>query len=80
MMTPAATQAPGRTARLLAVLSIACFWLLPFSPLVAIGAVSKTRATSGWPRRLALAGAFLCIAYTILLALLFLRALIELRG
>jgi len=61
---------PGRIARLLAVASVAGFWLLPFSPLVAIGAVSMTAETTGSSRRLALAGAALCIAHTTAMALL----------
>jgi hypothetical protein len=59
----------GRLARLLAILSLACFWLLPFSPIIAIKAVSMTNGASGWPRHLAVTGAFLCIAYTTIMAL-----------
>src|SRR4051794_25503684 len=32
MNTEAAEARPGRVAKLLAVLSVACFWLLPLSP------------------------------------------------
>jgi hypothetical protein len=60
----------SRSARLLAVLSVACFWLLPLSPFVAIGAVSMTAGASDWSRKAAVAGAALCSAYTIALALL----------
>jgi hypothetical protein len=77
MMTHDGPVLPGRVAKWLAVLSVACFWLLPFSPAVAIGAVSTTRGAAGWPRRLAVAGAVLCIAYTMLMALLFARAAME---
>jgi hypothetical protein len=38
---------PKRLAKLLAVLSVAGFWLLPLSSMVAIGAVSMTRGESG---------------------------------
>lgn len=50
------------TVKLLACLSVAMFWLVPFSPLVAIAAVKATRDTVGWPRRMATAGAWLSIA------------------
>ncbi|QEH32502.1 hypothetical protein OJF2_09790 [Aquisphaera giovannonii] len=79
MTTHADTVNPGRLARSLAVLSVLCFWLLPFSPAVAIGAVSTTRGASGWTRRLAVAGAWLCVAYTALMTGLFLRAAMEIR-
>ena len=68
---------PRRWAKLLAVLSVACFWLLPLSPMVAIGAVSMTRGVSGWPRHLAVTGAVLCIAYTVGMALLFVRLYLQ---
>jgi hypothetical protein len=61
---------PGAAAKALAVASVGSFWLLPFSPLVAIAAISMTAETTGWPRRLARAGAVLCIAYSAALALL----------
>jgi len=64
-------------AKLLAVLSVACFWLLPYSPVVAIGAVSMTEGASGWSRRLAVTGAILCIAHTIVMALLILRLYLQ---
>jgi hypothetical protein len=57
-----------RMSKLLAVLSVACFWLLPFSPIVAIGAVSMTKGASGWSRNLAVTGAALCIAHTVVMA------------
>jgi hypothetical protein len=80
MTLVAATEVPGRIAKLLAVLSVACFWLLPLSPMVAIGAVSMTRGASGWPRHLAVTGAVLCIAYTALMALLVVRASLEINS
>ncbi len=70
---------PGRIAKLLAVLCVACFWLLPLSPLVAIGAVSMTRGCSHWARRFALTGAVLCMAYTVVMTLLFVRACLQIR-
>jgi hypothetical protein len=57
--------------KLLAILSVAGFWLLPFSPMVAIGAVSMTKGASNWSRHLAVTGAILCSAYTVLMALCF---------
>jgi hypothetical protein len=68
---------PGRAAKLLAVLSLAFFWLVPFSPMVAIEAVSMTRGACGRWRRLAVTGAALCIAYTVAMALLFLRLYLQ---
>jgi len=68
-MTPVVLPAaPGRLAKFLAVLSVACFWLLPWSPLVAIGAVKLTKGVAGWPRRVALTGAYLSVAWTLILA------------
>ena len=69
MNTVVARAVPGRMAKLLAVLSVACFWLLPLSPLVAIGAVSMTEGASDWPRKLAMTGAVLYIVHTVVMAL-----------
>jgi hypothetical protein len=60
----------GRAAKVLAVLSVAGFWALPVSPVVAIGAVKLTEGTAGWARKAAVAGALLCVAYTTALAVL----------
>ena len=68
METMVAGARPGRLAQVLAVLSVACCWILPFSPLVAIGAVSLTKGSTGWPRRAALTGAALSSSFTLLLA------------
>jgi hypothetical protein len=57
-----------RMSKLMAVLSVGCFWMLPFSPIVAIGAVSMTKGAPGWPRNLAVTGAALCIAHTVVMA------------
>ena len=59
MNTIVAKAVPGRTAKLLAILSFTFFWLLPFSPFVSIGAVSMTKGASGWSQNLALTGAAL---------------------
>ncbi len=68
-----AAPTPGRTAMVLAALSVGGFWLMPFSPLVAAGAVAATRGTAGWPRRMALAGALLCSGYTLAMGFLVAR-------
>ncbi len=68
---------PKRMARLLAILCIAGFWLLPLSPMIAIGAVSMTKGASGWSRILAVTGAALCIAYTVVMALLIVRLALQ---
>jgi hypothetical protein len=73
MNTVVARSVPGRQAKLLAVLSVACFWILPFSPMVAIGAVSMTKGASDWSRKLAVTGAVLCIVYAVVIALVIAR-------
>jgi hypothetical protein len=73
-MTTAETAArPGRMAEVLAVMSLAGFWVLPFAPMVAIAAVKTTAGAGGWARKAAVAGAVLCIAYTTALAVLIAR-------
>jgi hypothetical protein len=69
MNTVVARSLPGRFAKLLAVLSVACFWFLPLSPMVAIGAVSMAKGVSDWSRKFAVTGAILCIVHTIVMAL-----------
>ena len=76
MITVVGRVEPGRAAKLLAILSVAGFWLLPFSPMVAIGAVSMTKGASGWTRHLAVTGAALCIAYTVVMSLLVARLIL----
>lgn len=66
-------MAAGWTAQALAVLSVAGFWVLPFSPIVAIGAVKLTDGTEGWARGAAVTGAVLCIGYTTALSVLIAR-------
>ena len=70
-MSPQTRSVPGGiVGRLLAVVSLATFWLVPFSPLVAIAAVTATRQSSGWPQTLARLGAILCTVWIALLAVL----------
>jgi len=71
--------APGRMGRLLAILSVACFWLLPLSPILAIGAVAMTEGTSNRWRNLAVTGAVLCIVYTVAMALLIVGLYLSIR-
>ena len=78
MNTVVARAVPRRMAKLLAVLSVACFWLLPLSPMVAMGAVSMTQGASDWSRKLAVTGAVLCIVYTVIMALLFVQLYLQL--
>ena len=77
MNTVVAGGVPGRVAKLLALLSVACFWLVPLSPMIAIGAVSMTKGATGWARNLAVTGAALCIGYTMVMALLFFRLALQ---
>jgi hypothetical protein len=77
MNSDVANVVPGRAVKLLTVLSVAFFWLLPFSPMVAIGAVSMTKGACGRWRKLAVTGAALCTAYTVAMALLFLRVYLQ---
>ncbi len=76
-MKIAAGVGKNRMAKLLAILSVACFWLLPFSPMIAIGTVSKTKGAPGWSRNLAVTGAALCITYTVIMALLIVRLALQ---
>jgi hypothetical protein len=61
---------PRQVAKLLAALSIACFWLLPLSPFISMAAVSVTDRESDWSRKAAVAGAVLCALYTVGMAFL----------
>jgi hypothetical protein len=70
---------PGWIAKLLAILSVAFFWFVPCSPILAIAAVSTTKESSGWPRKLAVTGAVLCTLCTLLAACLILH-LLFIRG
>ena len=64
---------PGWGPKLLAILSVACFWGIPFSPVLAIGAVSATKGSVGWTRKLAVTGAILCTVWTLTVAALLLN-------
>lgn len=77
MNTGVSEGVPRRVAKLLAVLSVAFFWLLPLSPMISIGAVSMTKGASGWSRNLAVTGAALCIAYTVVMALVIVRLALQ---
>ena len=77
MNTVVGAAAPGRMAKLLAVLSFACFWLLPFSPIVAIGAVYLTTGACGWSRNLAVTGAVLCMVNTVVMAVVVVRLYLQ---
>ncbi len=77
MSNSTSARTPGRVAKLLAILSVACFWLLPFSPLVALGAVWSTKGTTGRTHVLAVVGAALCIAYTTAMSLIVVRLALQ---
>jgi hypothetical protein len=68
MSTELKTVRPNVAQRVLPVLATVFFWLLPVSPFLAIVALSKTRSSTGWPRKLARTAAYLCIGYTALLS------------
>lgn len=63
-----AGDSPSNATKVLSVFSLATFWLLPFSPFIVMAAVSRTQKLNGWVRRLSVAAAILCIAYTVGLA------------
>lgn len=65
-----AVVTPGRAAKALAILCLAGFWVLPFSPLVVIAAVKMTEGTAGWARKAAVVGAVWFVMYTTALAFL----------
>ncbi len=72
---------PGVVTKALAVCSIATFWMLPFSPFVAIAALIRTKHTEGWPRRFSVAAALLCSVFTVAYAsMLFFVTIYILRG
>lgn len=59
---------PNAFSRVLAVLSLGTFWAMPFSPIITIGALVRTKNTSGWPSRFSVVAAVLCSAYTLVVA------------
>jgi hypothetical protein len=72
---------PGLVTKALAVCSIATFWMIPFSPFVAIAALVRTKHTAGWPRRLSVAAAVLCSVFTLAYAsMLFFATIYILKG
>lgn len=77
MNTVVAGSMPGRMAKLLAILSVACFWLLPLSPIIAMSAVWVTKESSGRTRSLAVTGAALSIAYTAIMGMLVVRLALQ---
>lgn len=72
MSTESAAAPAGIVGKILAVLCLAGFWVLPFSPLVAIAAVATTRHSAGWPRTVAKTGAMLSVLCTLMGAALIL--------
>ncbi len=84
-MNPESTVVqPGLVTKALAVCSIASFWMIPFSPFVAMAAVVRTKHTVGWvgwPRRLSVAAAVLCSVFTVAFAgMLFFVTIYILKG
>jgi hypothetical protein len=72
---------PGLVTKALAVCSIATFWMIPVSPFVTMVALVRTKHTVGWPRRLSVAAAVLCSAFTVAYAsMLFFVTIYILRG
>ena len=61
---------PDWIGKSLAILSVAFFWVLPWSPLLAIAALFATSQSPGWPRRVAITGAVLSAAITIASAIM----------
>jgi Na+/H+-dicarboxylate symporter len=76
MNTGSESAPAGVVGKVLAVVCMAGFWVLPVSPLVAIGAVVATRRSAGWPRTLAKTGAVLSIVCTGMAAAVFLWLLV----
>ena len=70
------TTVPAWVGKVLAILSVAFAWVLPWSPLLAIAALKTTTQLPGW-RKLAVAGAILSAAISIAAGLLILIALMR---
>lgn len=70
MIDEAVGNEAGWCGRLLAIASIALFWLQPFSPILAIIALGATQRSTGWVRQAAVVGAFLSAVFTIAFAVL----------
>ena len=54
---------------LLSLISLSVFWIIPLSPILAIVALRLNVTPGTWPRRLALLAGWLCILYTVTLAI-----------
>jgi hypothetical protein len=77
MMNKASIAAPvGIAGKFLAVLCVVVFWVLPFSPFVAIAGLATTRHAVGWPRTIAKTGAILTVLWGTMFAVLFLWILL----
>lgn len=61
----------------LAVLSMLTWWIVPVGPVVSAMAVRRTRGSQGWSRRIALAGAVLCVSWATMLFSLFGGVLVD---
>jgi len=68
MNSESTTMSPNVATKALAILSLGTFWLIPYSPLITIAALVRTKHSTGWPRRLVVAAAVLCSIYNLALA------------
>ncbi|MEE3369346.1 MAG: hypothetical protein VX346_08380 [Planctomycetota bacterium] len=59
---------------LLSLISLSVFWVIPFSPILAIAAIRLNPTEGTWSRRLALLAGWLCTLYTTALAIWMLLA------
>ena len=69
MNTSSLSVKPNTATKLLSILSLGTFWAVPFSPLIIIGAIVRTKHSIGWPRRMAVVAAILCTIYTVAAAI-----------
>ncbi|MGQ0637284.1 MAG: hypothetical protein ACT4QC_21970 [Planctomycetaceae bacterium] len=67
MNAESTTTRQGIATNALAIFSVATFWAIPFAPFIAMAALRRTKSTTGWARRLSVAGAVLCSVYTLAL-------------
>jgi hypothetical protein len=63
----AVTLSAAPIGKVLAILSVAFFYVLPIAPLIAIAALLATH--DGWQRKTAVAGALLTTALTLVMAI-----------
>ena len=54
---------------LLSLISLSVFWIIPLSPILAIVALRLNVTPGTWSHRLALLAGWLCILYTVTLAI-----------